>query len=265
MLPDRLTAFSLTDRRVIRILDAALEAVEPAALVRRCLTSTALPSHSRCYLLGMGKAAEAMTRGAAESLGAYEAALVITKSRADEPTPRSTVIESGHPVPDERSVAAGQAAMEFVSGLETEDLLICLISGGGSALATSPVPGVSLGDLQALTAAALNSGADIEDVNNLRRCLDRLKGGGLAAATKAHVLGLILSDVIGDRTRCDCLRTDSAIPDRPYEGDPTAGEIAESNKQLTREDFEGILPRVAGNSAGGRIRQRDCGQCQNGR
>ena len=200
----------------------------------------------------MGKAAEAMTRGAAESLARYEAALVITKSRADEPTPRSTVFESGHPVPDERSIAAGQAAMRFASGLATEDLLICLISGGGSALATCPVAGVSLGDLQALTTAALISGADIEDVNNLRRCLDLLKGGGLAAATKAHVLGLILSDVIGDR-----LEAIASGPTVPCPTDPSkAIQLLGRLRSSTNDSIENILKSPAtrpANIAGARI------------
>ncbi len=108
------------------------------------------------------------------------------------------MIEAGHPVPDVRSVAAGEAALAFVSQLEPRDLLICLVSGGGSALATAPVKGVSLEDVQTITSAALNCGADIRDINNLRRCLDRLKGGGLAASTRAQVLAVILSDVIGD-------------------------------------------------------------------
>jgi len=190
---------SLKDPRIIRILEAALQAVEPSRLVQQFLSTDRLPSHSRRFLLGLGKAAEGMTRGAAEALGGYEAALVITKTRRSASTARFTVHEAGHPIPDERSVAAGQAALDFVSSLQPQDLLVCLISGGGSALVTAPVEGLSLEDVQALTASALKSGVDIEEINNLRRCLDRLKGGGLAAATRAQVLGIILSDVIGDR------------------------------------------------------------------
>jgi hydroxypyruvate reductase len=110
-------------------------------------------------------------------------------------------------------MAAGQAALDFVSRLEPEDLLVCLISGGGSALATAPVEGISLEDVQAVTSSALGSGIDIGEVNNLRRCLDRVKGGGLAAATGAQVLGIILSDVIGDRV--DAIASGPTVPCQP--------------------------------------------------
>jgi len=107
----------------------------------------------------------------------------------------ASIIESGHPVPDARSLAAGEAALEFVSALLEDDLLVCLISGGGSALMTAPT--VPLEDLQAFTSALLACGARIDEINTLRRHLDRVKGGGIARATKARVLSLILSDVVG--------------------------------------------------------------------
>jgi glycerate 2-kinase len=207
---DRFMTATLKDQRVMRILEAALDAVEPGNLVRRFLATTQLPPHSRCFLLGLGKAAEGMTRRAAESLGTYEAALVITKSIRGAPPARFSMLEAGHPIPDQRSIAAGRAALEFVSGLGPEDLLVCLISGGGSALASAPVEGVSLRELQAITSSALESGIGIDEVNNLRQCLDRLKGGGLAAATKARVLGIILSDVIGDRI--DAIASGPTVP-----------------------------------------------------
>jgi hydroxypyruvate reductase len=106
------------------------------------------------------------------------------------------VMEGGHPVPDARSVLAGEAVLEFVSSLQEEDTLICLISGGGSALVTAPL--VPLQDLQTLTSLLLASGARIDEINILRRQLDRVKGGGLAHATKANIISLILSDVVGN-------------------------------------------------------------------
>jgi hydroxypyruvate reductase len=147
----------------------------------------------------MGKAAEGMTRGAAEAMGDFESALVVTKHRMHEPAERFIVLEAGHPIPDERSVVAGQAILDFVSLLGPQDLLLCLVSGGGSSLATAPADGVSLRQIQDLTSEALASGAEIGEINNLRGCLDRLKGGGLATATRAQICCLILSDVIGDR------------------------------------------------------------------
>ncbi|HET6847056.1 MAG TPA: DUF4147 domain-containing protein, partial [Anaerolineales bacterium] len=128
MSRDRLATVNLRDARLIRILEAALQSVEPAHLVADYLRNTGLPPHSRCFMLGMGKAAEAMTHGAAEIIRDFEAALVITKQSTSASTPRFTILEAGHPIPDERSLAAGQAVLDFVAHLQPEDLLLCLIS-----------------------------------------------------------------------------------------------------------------------------------------
>ena len=125
-------------------------------------------------------------------------------------------MEGGHPVPDARSLQAGQRALEFVSSLAEDDTLVCLISGGGSALVTAPY--VPLEDLQSLTSLLLASGAPIDVINTLRRQLDRIKGGGLARATKARVISLILSDVIGNPLE--------AIASGPTAPDPTTKEDA---------------------------------------
>ena len=213
---NRLRTYSLQDERILRILSAALEAVEPNRIVRDYLAHATLPAHKRVFLLGIGKAAEPMTLAAADALTHFTEALIITKfaSRAD--TKRVTVIESGHPVPDARSLAAGRAALDFVSRLNEDDLLVCLISGGGSALVTAPREGVALEEIQAKTSALLASGATIHEINNLRRQLDQIKGGGLARATKAKIVGLILSDVIGNspETIASGLTVDSKLETR---------------------------------------------------
>ena len=108
------------------------------------------------------------------------------------------ILEGGHPIPDARSLYAGERVLEFVSELNEDDTLICLISGGGSALVTAPYEGISLEDMQSLTSLLLSCGARIDEINTLRRHLDRIKGGGLARATKARIISLILSDVIGN-------------------------------------------------------------------
>jgi hydroxypyruvate reductase len=198
MRPEQFLTHSLQDHRIARILHSAIEAVEPAALVTRSLKRIALPAHKRLFLLALGKAAEAMIMAAAAAFPAFERGLVITKHRATGAPPRMTIMEAGHPIPDHRSVQAGRAALKLAAELREDDLLVCLISGGGSALVTAPFPGVSLEDLRNVTTAALASGATIDEINVLRRQLDRFKGGGLASATKAHVIGLILSDVMGD-------------------------------------------------------------------
>jgi hydroxypyruvate reductase len=211
--PDRFLTHSLRDPRLTRIIAAALDAVEPGRLVSECLDRTPLPAHGRLFLLGIGKAAEPMAWAAADSQSKVSGILIVTKEITELPPrgaavsatmastarPRMQVITGGHPVPDERSLSAGTRVLEFISDLEAEDLLMVLVSGGGSALAIVPPDGVVLGDLQSISTSLLASGAGVEEVNIVRRHLDRLKGGGLARATRATILGLILSDVVGDR------------------------------------------------------------------
>lgn len=206
MEPDRFITFSLRDNRLTRILAASLDAVEPGRIVRQYLVNNDLPAHRRLFLLGIGKAAEPMTVAAADFFDTFEKALIITKrslGKVEAITSSQvrgviTLMEAGHPIPDERSLAAGQAVMDFVSSLEADDLLLCMISGGGSALVTAPLAGLSLSDLQIFTAVMLTRGAAIDEFNLLRRQVDRLKGGGLLKAAKSKILCLILSDVIDD-------------------------------------------------------------------
>ncbi len=203
--------------RLTRILAAAITAVEPDAAVGRfvrrdgdILTISGrtynLQLFRRVVLLGMGKASLAMTEALAAILGScVDDTLVVTKhSRLStlnfqlETCNLPVVIEGGHPVPDERSLAAGKKVIKLVSSLQADDLLFCLISGGGSALVTAPVDGVLLKDIQMLTSALLVCGARIDEINTLRRRLDLVKGGGIAKmANGAIIVSLILSDVVG--------------------------------------------------------------------
>ncbi|MEY2817858.1 MAG: hypothetical protein RL275_1321, partial [Chloroflexota bacterium] len=129
-----------------------------------------------------------------------------------------TVLPGGHPVPTEASVRAGNAAFDLASSL-TRDLLICLISGGGSALMTSPQYGLHLADLQTLTKLLLACGARVDEINTLRRHLDRVKGGGIAKfANGARIASLILSDVVGNPLE--------AIASGPTAPDPSTREDA---------------------------------------
>lgn len=139
-----------------------------------------------------------MTRAVFERID-VTAALVITKHAQTTGLQPATVIIGGHPIPNAHSLRAGRAALQFVSGLRANDLLLCLISGGGSALMTAPHPGLTLDDIQLLTRQLLACGARIDEINTLRRHLDQVKGGGLArAASPARVVSLILSDVVGN-------------------------------------------------------------------
>jgi len=211
----RFFTHSLRDPSVARILAAALDAVEPGAVVERYLTSNPLPSAGRVFALGLGKAALPMTQSLSHFTNLTRT-LVITKHASTINLQPATIIESGHPFPDSRSLAAGQAALDFVSDLHEDDLLVCLISGGGSALMTAPT--VQLEDMQKLTSALLASGARIDEINTLRRHLDWVKGGGVAKATKARVLSLILSDVVGSPLE--------AIASGPTTPDPTTKDDA---------------------------------------
>jgi glycerate 2-kinase len=142
-----------------------------------------------------------MSKAMAEILGAsLSNSLVIAKQLSPGYNPYLNVLIGGHPVPDKCSQAAGEKVLELVSNLGKDDLLICLISGGGSALVTSPVAGLSLEDIQELTSTLLACGASIEEINTLRRRLDKIKGGGIVKMTSgAMVISLILSDVMGNR------------------------------------------------------------------
>ena len=236
---------------VRRILAAGIQAVEPGEALRRSLRREGnrllaaggvydLDGFRRVRLLAIGKASVAMAGAAAEILGPrLDGGLVIAKHAeikdqdVKRTGPRLETIVGGHPVPDARSLAAGRRAAELVSGLGPDDLLVCLLSGGGSALVCDPLPGVTLADLQALTAALLACGARVDEINTLRRHLDRLKGGGLARLSGgATVLSLILSDVVGNPLE--------AIASGPTAPDPTSR--AEARSILARYALAGKLP-----------------------
>ena len=184
---------SLHDPRVLRILSAALEAVDPAEAVRRHLPKL----DGKVHGLGIGKASIPMLTALAEAVP-LSSSLAISKHASSLNLNLFPVLLGGHPIPDSRSLIAGERVLEFVSSLSENDTLICLISGGGSALVTAPYEGISLEDMQTLTSLLLSCGARIDEINILRRQLDRIKGGGLVCATKAKVISLILSDVIGN-------------------------------------------------------------------
>lgn len=187
---------SLHDQRVQRILAAAFNAVDPDTAVKNFLQKNRFPKNKRTFAFGLGKAAIKMTQALADSIP-VAGTLVITKHASPLTIDSATVIEGNHPIPGSDSLAAGQAALEFVSQLTPDDLLICLISGGGSALMAAPV--IPLTDLQSITSALLANGARIDEINTVRRHLDYLKGGGLAqAANGAQIISLLLSDVVGD-------------------------------------------------------------------
>ncbi len=213
------------------ILSAALQAVDPFDSVCKAVIldeqeltildrSYPLSPGQKINVLALGKAAPVMFAAASEVLGArIGRSLMIPKTPPAETLPGVEVIPGGHPIPTAASLAAGQAALDLARSLTKEDVLLCLISGGGSALMSLPKPPLKLSDLQVLTDLLLKCGANIQEINCLRRQLDQLKGGGLArAAAPARVISLILSDVIGSPLE--------AIASGPTAPDPTSASDA---------------------------------------
>jgi glycerate 2-kinase len=190
---NRFATHSLKNPRILRMLSAALQAVDPAEAVRKHIPQI----NGDVYGLGIGKASIPMLTALAGALPLSDALAISKHASALSPNLFSVILGS-HPVPDTKSLYAGQRVLEFVSSLSAEDTLVCLISGGGSALVTAPYEGITLEDMQTLTSLLLSCGARIDEINTLRRQLDRIKGGGLARGTKANVISLILSDVIGN-------------------------------------------------------------------
>jgi glycerate 2-kinase len=179
---------------------AALRAVDAAAAVVRSVSAADFADAARIFVVGAGKAGFAMTEAIVDILGDRLTAGVVS---VPDPPPhalrRIAFIAGGHPVPTEQSIAAGQAMADLLAQTAPQDLVIALISGGGSALLELPRPGLSLADLQTTTNTLLKCGATIHEINCIRARLSQLKGGGLARlAYPARVLGLILSDVVGN-------------------------------------------------------------------
>jgi hydroxypyruvate reductase len=176
---------------------AALSAADPLQIVPRELPA---PPRGRTVVVGAGKAAGAMAL-AVESRWPADAPLegvVITRYGHGTAAKRIRVVEAGHPVPDEQGEAAAREILALARGLGDGDLLLALVSGGGSSLLALPVPGVSMADLKAVTRDLLASGAPIQDMNTVRKHLSAIQGGRLALATRAKVLALVISDVTGD-------------------------------------------------------------------
>lgn len=158
------------------------------------------PPRGRTLVVGAGKAAGAMAL-AVETHWPADAPLegvVITRYGHGLPTKRIRVVEAGHPVPDEKGEAAAREILAAARALGPDDLLLALVSGGGSSLLALPLPGIPMADLKAVTRALLASGAPIQDMNTVRKHLSAIQGGRLALATPAAVVALVISDVTGD-------------------------------------------------------------------
>ena len=184
-------------RALLRSLfDAALGAADPARCVPPHLPS---PPRGRTVVVGAGKAAAKMARAVEDHWPGPLEGLVVTRYGHGVPCQRIEVVEAAHPVPDAAGQKAAARILESVQGLTPADLVLCLISGGGSALLALPAPGLTLDDKRAVNRALLKSGANIAEMNCVRKHLSAIKGGRLAAAAApAQVVSLLISDVPGD-------------------------------------------------------------------
>ena len=192
------------------IIRQAITAVLPDAAVRRALENRVFPG--RVLLVAAGKAAWQMAKTAADCLGdTIDSGVVVTKyDHVKGDIPHCTCVEAGHPVPDENSFRGTQLALDLVSGLTAQDTVLFLLSGGGSALFEKPlIPGA---ELQDVTSQLLASGADIVEMNTIRKRLSAVKGGRFAQlCAPAQVITVVLSDIIGDPL--DMIASGPAYPD----------------------------------------------------
>jgi hydroxypyruvate reductase len=213
------------------VFDAAVAAADPRRVLPLHLPAT--PT-GRCIVVGVGKSAALMAAALEEAWPDVQlAGVVVTRYGHAVPTRRIEVIEAAHPVPDANSEAGARRLLEAVQGLSADDLVLALISGGGSALAALPAPGLTLADKQAVNRALLACGATILEMNTVRKHLSAIKGGRLAAAAApARVLTLAISDVPGDDP--------AVIASGPTVADPTT--FADARAILARY---GIVPPPA--------------------
>jgi glycerate 2-kinase len=187
----------IDQRKLLReMFDAAVAAAQPSVSLPKYLPP---PPRGRTLVIGAGKASAEMARVVEQHWKGELSGLVVTRYGYAVPCQRIEIVEASHPVPDQAGVDAARRIRDLVSGLGEDDLVICLISGGGSALLALPDDALTLADKQVINTALLKSGATISEINCVRRHLSAIKGGRLAAACHpARVVTLLISDVPGD-------------------------------------------------------------------
>lgn len=201
------------------MFDAAIASAQPALTIPPHLPTLESLGTGRLIVIGAGKASAAMARAVEDHWAGPLSGLVVTRYGYAVPCQRIEIVEASHPVPDAAGLKAAKRMLEVVKGLRADDLVLCLISGGGSSLLPLPAPGLTLEHKQEVNRALLKSGATISEMNCVRRHLSAIKGGRLAAAcAPARVLTLLISDVPGDRP--------IDIASGPTVGDPTTCDDA---------------------------------------
>jgi len=220
-------------RRLLRqMFDAAVARAMPDQCVPRYLPKA---PKGRTVVVGAGKAAATMAKAVEDHWAGELDGLVVTRYGHRAPCRRIEVVEAAHPVPDLAGREAAERILRLVQGLSAEDLVLCLISGGGSALLTLPAPGLTLQDKQAINRALLKSGANIAEMNCVRKHLSAIKGGRLAAACHpARVVTLTISDVPGDDPAV--IASGPTVPDRTT----FANALAVLEKYRIREPVQAL-------------------------
>jgi len=207
---------------------AAVAAADPQKILAAHLPP---PPRGRTFVAAAGKAAASMALAVENSYASEVDGIAITRYGHGLPTKHIRVVEAGHPVPDEAGEAAARQILQEAQRLTGDDLLLALLSGGGSSLLSLPAPGVSMAQLKALTGQLLRSGAPIQEMNTVRKHLSAIHGGRLAAASKAPVVALIISDVVGDDP--------THIASGPCTADPTTIADAKAILARYRIQFDG--------------------------
>jgi glycerate 2-kinase len=233
------------------VLKAALAAVEPGEAVRRALASRDdFSGAKRVVIIGAGKASAPMAAGVEEVVGDRIPVVgsVTVRYGHTAPTHFVRIREAGHPVPDEAGVEATRAIVELLETVTEDDFVVCVISGGGSALLTLPE---DLEDLQRTTNLLLRCGASINEINTVRKHLDAIKGGGLARlAAPARLLTLVLSDVVGNPL--DAIASGPTVPDTSTFADAAAvfdryrlwDDLPSRIAQRIRDGLNGEIPET---------------------
>jgi glycerate 2-kinase len=233
-------------QHAMEIFQAALGAVDPVEAILRYLKPAGngfqigehrfdYQDYDRILVVGAGKAGAPMAKALEDLLGDRIAeGVIVVKEGHGLPLKHVRIHEASHPVPDERGIRGAEEILALADGAGERDLVLCVISGGGSALLVAPAEGVTLADKQEVTRLLLACGADIHDINTVRKHLSRAKGGGLARfAYPATVVSLILSDVVGDDL--NVIASGPAVPDTSTFGD--------TRKSFSKYDIWHKLPQ----------------------
>ena len=239
---------SRMSRDALTVFQAGLRAVDPVGAIKQQVRRTDtllevmgqsydLASYRRVFVIGAGKASAAMAQPMEELLGErLTDGMVNVKLGHGVPLKVVRVQEAGHPVPDEAGLQGTREIMRILEGSDEGDLVICLISGGGSALLPCPAPGLTLHDKRKVTQVLLDCGATIHEINAIRKHLSQVKGGRLARlAYPSTLVSLILSDVIGDDL--DSIASGPAVPD--------PSTFADCLKIISKYEIAGRIPSAA--------------------